>query len=114
MADGSAPPPAVEPEQRHEVDGRQRRARDGVEVCAVRGVEPQRLHRPGEQRRVHAVGPATAVLVRLDLQQGCLRPARQPRDGPRVRVRLLEVVGGAVHDEFEELLARRSPRQVPG
>ena len=54
VADDRAAQPPVQPEQRHEVHGRERDRRQGVDVGAVAGVEPERVHRAGEQCRVDA------------------------------------------------------------
>jgi hypothetical protein len=114
VADDRAAPAAVQAEQRHQVDGGEREARDVVEVGAVGGVEPEPGHRLGEQVRVDAVGAAAAVLVGLDLDHRGLRRAAQPRERPRVRVGLLELVGGAVDDELEQLRARALALEVLG
>ena len=78
-----------------------------VDVGAVARVEPERVHRVGEELRVDALGDAAAVLVGLDLHERRLRRAVQARQRPRVRVGLLELVRRAVDDELEHLLERR-------
>ena len=98
---------AVQAEERHEVDRRERHRRQVVEVRAVARVQAQRVHRVREELRVDALGVAAAVLVGLDLHERGLRPAVQARQRPRVRVGLLELVGRAVSDELEHLLERR-------
>ena len=69
VADDRAAPAPVQAEQRHEVDGRQRDARQVVDVGAVARVEAELVHRVGEQLGVDALGIAAAVLVGLDLHQ---------------------------------------------
>ena len=101
--DRPAPAP-VQPEQRHEVDRRERHAGQRVDIRAVGAVEAERVHRLGEELRVDALGPTAAVLVGLDLDKRGLRRSGQPRDRPRVGVRLLELIRRAVHDELEHLL----------
>ena len=114
VADDRAAQPPVQPEHRHEVDGRERDGRDVVDVGAVAAVEAERVHRAGEQRaRGCARGVAAAVLVGLDLDHRRLRAAAQARQRPRVRVGLLELVGRAVDDELEELLERAVALEVP-
>ena len=54
-----------------------------------------------------ALGPAAAVLVGLDLHERRLRRAAQPRQRPRVRVGLLELVRGAVDHELGHLAPGR-------
>ena len=107
VADDRPAPAAVQAEQRHEVDGRERHARQQVDVGAVARVQAERLHRVGEELGVDALGDAAAVLVGLDLHHRGLRRAVHPRQRPGVRVGLLELVGGAVRDELEHLLERR-------
>jgi hypothetical protein len=104
MADDGPEQPAVEPEQRHQVHGGERRRRDHVEVGAVAVVEAHGIEDVGEQAGVDALGPAPAVLVGLDLHERRLRCARQPRDRPRMGIGLLELVGRAVHEELEDVL----------
>ena len=112
VADDRAAQAAVKPEHRHEVDGCQRDGGDAVDVGAVAAVEAERVHRVGEQLGVDAPRVAAAVLVGLDLHQRRLRAAAQPRQRPRVRVGLLELVGRAVDDELEELLERAVALEV--
>jgi hypothetical protein len=107
VADDRAAQAPVQAAERHQVDGRQRRGGQMVEVGAVAGVEADGRHGVGEQLRVHAVGPPAAVLVGLDLHQRGLRRPGQARDRPRVRVGLLELVGRPVRQELEHLVARR-------
>ena len=64
--------------------------------------------------RVDALGAAAAVLVDLDLDHRGLRRAAEARERPRVRVGLLELVGGAVDDELEQLRARALALEVLG
>jgi hypothetical protein len=75
-------------------------------------VEPEPAHRRAEQFGVHPLGPAAAVLVGLDLDQGGLRRSVQARDAEAVRVRLLELVDRPVQDELTELAAVGVPVQV--
>ena len=63
---------------------------------------------------MHALAAAAAVLVELDLEQGGLGPRREARDRPGVRIGLLQLVGGAVDDVLEHLLARPLRLQVAG
>ena len=107
VADDRAAQPAVQAAQRHQVDGRERLRGDDVEVGAVARVEPERVHRVGEQLRVDALGAAAAVLVGLDLDQRRLRRSAEAGDRPGVRVGLLELVRRAVDDELLDLLERR-------
>jgi hypothetical protein len=78
-----------------------------VDVGAVARVETDLVHRVGEQLRVDARGFAVAVLVGLDLHECRLRSALQARQRPGVRIGLLELVGGAVRDELQQLLLGR-------
>ena len=112
VADDRPAQPPVKPEHRHEVDGCERDGREVVDVGAVARVEPERVHRAGEQRRVDAVGVAAAVLVGLDLDHRRLRAAGQARQRPRVRVGLLELVRRAVDDELQVLLERAVALEV--
>ena len=112
VADDRAQQAAVKPEHRHEVDGCERDRGDAVDVRAVAAVEPERVHRVGEELRVDAPRVAAAVLVGLDLDQRGLRAAAEPRQRPRVRVGLLELVGGAVDHELDELLERALALEV--
>lgn len=54
-------------------------------------------------------GPPAAVLVGLDLDQCGFGPPGQSRDRPGVRVGLLEVVDGALHQELPQLGDGRVP-----
>ncbi len=105
VADDRAAQAPVQAAERHQVHGRERDRGEPVDVGAVGRVEPDRRHRVGEQLRVDPLRPPAAVLVRLDLDERRLRPAAQPRQRPRVRIGLLELVGGAVDQELEHLVA---------
>ena len=59
-----------------------------------------------------ALGVAAAVLIGLHLDHRRLGCATDSRDRERVRVGLLELVGGAVHAELEELLERAIALEV--
>jgi hypothetical protein len=107
VPDDRAAQAAVQPAQRHQVDGRQRRRRQVVEVGAVAGVEAGGGHGVGEQLGVHALGPAAAVLVGLDLHQRGLRRTAQAGDRPGVRIGLLELVRRPVRQELEHLVGGR-------
>ena len=109
VPDDPAAPAAVQAHQRHQVHGRQRHARDRVEIGAVGGVEPQASIASANSCAWMRSGFAAAVLVGLDLDERRLRRARQPRDRPRVRIGLLELVGGAVHERTRGT-ARACPR----
>ncbi len=104
----------MQPEQGHEVHGREGDSRDAVEVRAVGRVEPEQPHRLTEQDRVHPVDVSSAVLIRLDLDQRGLGAAGDPRDDPRMRIGLLQVIGGTVDQELlvvpELRLAAEEPR----
>ena len=72
MADRGAAQLPVQPEQRHQVDRRQRVGRNIVEVGQVRRIEVGGVHQLGEQVLVDAVAAAAAVLVELDGDEGRL------------------------------------------
>ena len=57
---------------------------------------------------------SAAVLVRLDLDQRRLGTPHEAGDGPGVGIGLLELVGGAMHDELEQFLPGAVPREVQG
>ena len=73
MPDDRAAQAPVQPEERHQVHRRQRDAGDLVEVRAVGGVQPDRVHRAREQLGVDLVRAPVAVLVGLDLDHRGLR-----------------------------------------
>jgi hypothetical protein len=108
MADDRAAQPALERAHRHQVHRGQGHAGDQVEVGPVARVEAERVHHVREQLRVQPVRAPAAVLVGLDLHERDLRPPGQAGDRERVRVGLLELVGGPVHDELAELVERRT------
>ena len=95
----------MEAEHRHQVVGGQGGPRQAVEVGTHLGLQAKVLHGRGEQLGVGLAGPAVAVLVSLDLDQRRSPWADQPRDGPRVRVRLLELVRAPVHGKLGQLVA---------
>ena len=92
VADDGAAPAAAQAERRHQVDRRQGGAGDAGEVGVLAVVEAERPHRLREERRVHPLRPAAAVLVALHLEQRRLRRARQARDRPAVGIGLLQLV----------------------
>ena len=110
VADDRPAPAAVQAEQRHQVDRGQRDARDVVEVGAVGVVEARA--RASSWRTAAAwmrsarPPPYSSAWISTSAAFG---RAAQARDRPRVRVGLLELVGRAVHEELEHLLAA-SPR----
>jgi hypothetical protein len=63
---------------------------------------------------VRPLRPPAAELVALDLGERHLRPAVEPGQRPRVRVVLLQLVGGTVDHELAELVERRLALDVAG
>ena len=87
----------MEAEQGDEVGRRQRDCREPVEVGAVGGIEVKGAHRIGEQRAMHLLGHASAVFIRLDLDQGGLGVTSQARDRPRVGIGFFELISRTVN-----------------
>src|SRR5829696_245346 len=102
----------MESEEGHGVGPGQRDRGHLVEVVTVVVVQTHSPHAGGKQCRMHPVRPAAAILVGLDLHQRGLGAAGHPRDPPRVRVRLLEVIDRAVSQEFGVLHASAVTRKV--
>ena len=114
VADDRAAPAAVQAEQRHQVDGRERDARDARRGRRRRSASsPSAVHRLGEQRARACASarppPYSSAWISTSAAFGA---PLQPRERPRVRVGLLELVGGAVDDELEQLLARALALEV--
>ncbi len=107
MPHGGTAQPAVQAEDAHRVVLREGVAGNPVEVGAVGVVEIHGRKTAREHRGVDPVRPAAAVLVVLQLHQRRLDRIGQARDGPRVRVGLLEVVDAPLHQELAHLLHRR-------
>ena len=61
---------------------------------------------------MHPIRITATVLIGLDLDQGRLGRSGQARNRPRVRVGLLELVCGAVYDEFAKFVERGSSFDV--
>ncbi len=113
VADDRAAQPSVQAAQRHQVDGRQRDRRQPLEVGAVGRVEAgggHRLRRTG--RRGRACGSPPPYSSACTSTSAAFGAPGQPRDRPRVRVGLLQLVGRAVDHELAHLL-QLGPRLDP-
>ena len=84
MPHRGASEPTVEPEQRHQVDGRQGGAGQRIDVGAGRIIEARCTHRGSEQRGMDPRRVPAPVLVGLDLDQRRFRVAAKAGDHPRV------------------------------
>jgi hypothetical protein len=80
----------------------------------VARVEPGGGQQVGEELGVHPVAVPAAELVELHRHQGSLGLPGKPRDDPRVRVSLLEVVDRPVHEVLADLLGRAAVAQSVG
>ncbi len=104
MAHEGTPEPAMEAEERHQVDRGQGDAGELVDIGAIGRVEAEGDHGVGEEIGVGLAGTAVAVLVGLDLDDRGLRPAAEAGDGPGVGVRFLALVGRPVRRELPDVL----------
>ena len=102
----------VQGEEVHRVHEGQGDAGHDGHVRAGFVVEAALRQAAGEQRAVQPLRPACPELVVQQLGEGDLCRPAQPRQHERLRVRLLQVVDAALHQELEHLLPRRVPAQV--
>ena len=121
MSDGGSAELAVQAEQRHQIDHRQRLGGNDFEVTQIGRIQFGGGQQVGEQLLVDFCTLPGSVFVEFDRDERRLGLATEAWDRPGVRVPLLEVVERSVYEVFAHLLPRsvipqpvRGPGSVDG